>query len=94
MTILPILADSAARQPSAQYTMDWGTAFFFGGLLFALIGGVIGFLLWRSAKGVAARIEDENNKIQARYDELDRETTKLKNEITEVTVEEKVIEKV
>ncbi len=65
-----------------NFLQDWGTTFAIGGGICALIGLVIGWIIWKNTRKLTEKIESRNRDALADYEKTSDEVSKIRAELS------------
>ncbi len=74
---------AVATDASSQFLKDWTLAYLVGGLAVVAIGLFAGWLIWRVRKDLLERVESRSREARAKYEQINEELNRLKQEVTE-----------
>ncbi|MEM6278997.1 MAG: hypothetical protein AAF733_05930 [Verrucomicrobiota bacterium] len=68
--------------PTSQHFLtDWGMTLGLGGLFCALIGVVVGWIIWKNTRRFTEKIENGNRDAYADYEKTSDEMSRVKAEL-------------
>jgi lysylphosphatidylglycerol synthetase-like protein (DUF2156 family) len=68
-----------------DFLITWGVTFAIAGLCFALIGIVVGWIIWKNTRKVTEEIEAGNRDALADYETTSDEVSKIRAELSGTT---------
>lgn len=68
-----------------DFLITWGVTFAIAGLCFALIGIVVGWIIWKNTRKVTEGIEAGNRDALADYETTSDEVSKIRAELSGTT---------
>ncbi len=68
--------------PAARaFLLDWTLALAVGGILVALLGLVVGWIIWRNARRLTMLVEEGNRSALAVYEQRSEDVSRIKSEL-------------
>ncbi len=67
---------------SEHFLIDWGLTLGISGLVCALIGVVVGWIIWKNTRRFTENIENGNREAFAEYEHTSDEMSKIKAELS------------
>ncbi len=74
--------DNILATAMERYFTDWALLYIMGGTIFALVGLIAGWMIWRKYRERAEHVESQNRKAMGQYEEISDQMSHLRAELS------------